>query len=229
MYEALYPRKWPRLRHLIWLKRITGGGGGSGGELPSAYRRVAGFKFSASTYYRIAGFKLRGSDTVRISFSVDKACNVFGCYTTNDATDNYSLYASTASGAKYLRYDGAVYNSQVPSSRLGERLDVVITPTGTTGLPNDSEMTPVTFTASADLCVGVTSPGATSSKLDGNIWGNFVVDGRLKLIPCERVSDGTLGYYDTHRKTFYEPVGSAPTSLGYEALAGDAIVGTAKI
>lgn len=184
-----------------------------GGTLPSDYRRVAGFEFNANTYYLIEGFKLTGNDTVRISFSVDKACNVFGCYTTNDATDNYSLYASTASGAKYLRYDGTVYNSQVPSSRLGERLDVVITPTGTTGLPNDSEMTPVEFTASADLCVGVTSPGATSSKLDGNIWGDVIVEGRLKLIPCERLSDGTLGYYDTYTGTFYEPIGSAPTEI----------------
>lgn len=207
MLEALFPRGWPPLRRLAWLRKMAGGG------WASDYRRVKGFEFSGSTYYLIEGFKLTGYDAVRISFSVDKACNVFGCYTTNDATDNYSLYASTASGAKYLRYDGTVYNSQVPSSRLGERLDVVITPTGTTGMPNDSEMTPVEFTASADLCVGVTSPSASSSKLDGCIWGDFIVDGRLKLIPCERLSDGVLGYFDTYSKTFFEPIGSAPTEI----------------
>lgn len=194
-----------------WGKRFSESGGG--GELPSEYRRVKGFEFSANTYYLIEGFKLTGADTVRLSFSVDKACNVFGCYTTNEADDNYSLYASTASGAKYLRYDGAVYNSQIPSSQLGERFDVIISPTGTSGLPTDSVITPVEFTATADLCVGVTSTGATSSKMDGNIWGNFVVDGRLKLIPCERISDGELGYYDTHSNTFYEPVGSAPSVI----------------
>lgn len=182
-------------------------------DLPSEYRRTKGFAFDGNTYYKITDFKLNGSDTVRISFSVDKACNVFGCYTTNDAEDNYSLYASTANGAKYLRYDGTVYNSQIPSSRLGERFDVTITPTGTNGLPNDSVITPVEFTASADLCVGVTSPSATSSKLDGNIWGDFIVDGRLKLIPCERESDGVLGYYDSNTRTFYEPIGSAPREL----------------
>lgn len=223
--EAVEPPEFATTRIEYYLNQWQGGGGG----LPSDYKRVKGFEFAGNTYYKITGFKLTGADTVRISFSVDKACNVFGCYTTNDATDNYSLYMSTASNAKYLRYDGTTYNSYVASVSFGTRYDAVITPTGTTGMPVDSVITPATFTASADLCVGVTSPGATSSKLDGNIWGDFVVDGRLKLIPCERVSDGVLGYYDTHSKTFYEPIGSAPASLGYTSVVGEAIVGTATI
>lgn len=185
----------------------------SGGELPDGYRRVKGFVFDSSTYYLITGFKLRGSDTIRLSFSVTKSCNVFGCYTNTTADDNYSLYASTSSGAKYLRYDGDTYNSYIPNSQLDERQDVVITPTGTSGMPTDSVITPVEFETSVDLCIGTTGTSATSAKLSGNIWGNFVVDGRLKLIPCERVSDGELGYYDTHSETFYEPVGSAPSEI----------------
>lgn len=185
-------------------------------ELPDAYRRVIGFDFSSKTYYQIQNFKLHGSDTIRLAFSVRKSCNVFGCYTNTSANDNFSLYASTSIGAKYLRYDGDTYNSYVPSARLDERLDVVISPTGTTGMPVDSEITPVEFTTSVDLCIGTTGASATSAKLDGCIWGNYVVDGRLKLIPCERKSDSVLGYYDTYTKTFYEPIGSAPTSLGYD-------------
>lgn len=184
-----------------------------GGELPDDYRRVKGFEFNSSTYYLITDFRLKGSDTVRFSFSVNKSCNVFGCYTTNSASDNFSLYASTSSGSKYLRYDGATYNSNIPSSRTGERFDVVISPTGTSGMPFDSEITPVEFTTSVDLCIGTTGVSASSAKLDGNIWGDFIVDGRLKLIPCERLSDGVLGYYDTYSKTFYEPVGSAPGEI----------------
>ena len=186
-------------------------------ELPSGYERQIGFGFAASTYYLISGFHLRGSDPVRFSFSADKACNVFGCYTTNSATDNYSLYASTSNGGKYLRYDGATYNSYIPSAQIGERLDVVITPTGTTGMPTDSVITPAEFEATVDLCIGTTSTSASSSKLDGNIWGNFEVDGRLTLIPCKRLSDDALGYYDPDSDTFYEPIGSAPTSLGVDS------------
>lgn len=186
-------------------------------KLPSGYKKVTGFEFSAATYYAITGFKLKGSDTIRISFSADKACNVFGCYTTTSATDNYSLYISTTSGSKYLRYDGGTYKSYFPSASLGERYDVVITPTGSSGMPTgqDDTWTAATFTSSADMCIGTTSSSATSSKLDGKIWGNFVVDGRFCGIPCERESDNKLGYYDTYSETFYAPTGSAPTSLGY--------------
>ncbi len=185
-------------------------------ELPAAYKRLLGFEFSASTYYAITGFNLKGSDTVRISFSVDKACNVFGCYTTTSATDNYSMYASTSSGAKYLRYNGGTYKSYFASGNLGTKYDVVITPTGSSGMPTgqDDSWTAASFTASADLCIGTTSSSATSSKLDGKIFGDIVVDGRLKLIPCKRISDNVLGYYDIYSETFYEPTGSAPTSLG---------------
>lgn len=200
-------------------------------ELPSEYQRQIGFKFNASTYYRVSDFHLRGSDTVHIQFSVDKACNVFGCYTDTSAQDNFSLYASTSSGAKYLRYNGNTYNSYIPSSRFGERLDVVITPTGTTGMPTDSVITPVTFESVADLCIGTTSPSTSSSKLDGNIWGSFVVDGRLTLIPVKRLSDDVLGYYDSDTGILYEPIGSAPASLGVDTshLTVLSVVGTPEV
>lgn len=203
-----FPSLWSPLKKLVFLKATA-----LNAALPDGYQRVAGFTFGASTYYKITGFKLKGSDTIRMSFSVTKACNVFGCYTTTTATDNYSLYMSSSSGAKYLRYGGDTYNSYIASSAFNNRFDVVISPTGTRGMPTDSVITPAEFTASADLCIGTTSTGATSSKLDGKIWGSIVVDGRLKLIPCERTSDHVLGYYDAVSGTFYEPTGSAPTVI----------------
>lgn len=181
--------------------------------VPAGYTRLAGITFSAGTYYEITGFKLKGSDTVRFSFSVTKACNVFGCYTTNGANDNYSLYMSTSAGSKYLRYDGDVYNSTVSSSGLNTRYDVVISPNGTSGMPTDSVITPETFTASVDMCIGTTSTGATSSKLDGKIWGDFVVDGRFRGVPVKRNSDSKIGYYDVYSDTFYAPIGSNPTAI----------------
>lgn len=181
--------------------------------VPAGYTRLAGITFAAGTYYEITGFKLKGSDTVRFSFSVTKACNVFGCYTTNGATDNYSLYMSTSAGSKYLRYDGDVYNSTVPSAGLNTRYDVVISPNGTSGMPTDSVITPASFTASADMCIGTTSTGATSSKLDGKIWGDFVVDGRFHGVPVKRNQDNKIGYYDLMSDTFYEPIGTNPTAI----------------
>ena len=201
-----FPIHGSTLKKLIYLRKID--------RLPAGYKKVIGFKFSSATYYKITDFFLTGADTVRISFSVNKACNVFGCYTSTSADDNYSLYASTSSNAKYLRYSSDTYNSYFSNANLGERFDVVISRTGTSGMPVDSEITPKTFTASSDLYIGTTAPSASSSKLDGNIWDDIIVDGRLRLVPCERLTDHVLGYYDTKSGVFYEPTGPAPTSLG---------------
>lgn len=184
-------------------------------ELPAGYRRVLGYACDNDVLWQITDFHLRGSDTVRISFSINAACNVFGCYQSASADDNYDLYASSSSGAKYLRYGDGTYLSYFSSADLGQRFDVVFSPTGTTGMPQDSTWTPLTFESENDFLVGATTLTGSSSKLKGNLYGNIIVDGRLKLIPCERVSDGVLGYFDTYSQTFYEPQGTG-TSLGYD-------------
>lgn len=181
--------------------------------LPSDYERIAGIVYGASTYYLITDFKLTGSDTVKLAFSATKACNVFGAYTTSSASDNYSLYVSTTSSSKYLRYNGGTYSSYIPPAKLGERIDVVITPTGSHGMPTDDTWQEQEFTASVDMCIGTTAVGASSSKLDGTMYGDFIVLGRFHGIPCRRKTDDTIGYYDTVSKTFYEPIGNNPTAI----------------
>lgn len=187
------------------------------GALPLAYKRVLGFSCNNNAMWEITDFYLKGSDTVRISFSVEAACNVFGCYQGADADDNYDLYVSTTSGSKYLRYGNGTYLSYWSAANLGNRFDVVFSPTGTSGMPDDSTWTENSFTAANDLLIGSTTLTGTSSKLKGNLYGNIVVDERLNLIPCERVSDGVLGYYDTVGHTFYEPYSGfdGAVSLGY--------------
>ena len=184
-------------------------------ELPSGYKRLLGFTCDNNVLWRITDFKLRGSDTVRISFSVTAGCNVFGCYQSTTSTDNYDLYVSTSSGAKYLRYGASTYLSYWSSNDLNKRFDIVYTPNGSQGMPQDSTWSPETFESANDLIIGSTSLTGTSAKLKGNLYGNFEVDNRLKIIPCERLSDNSLGYYDTYSETFFEPTGT-PTSLGYD-------------
>lgn len=183
-------------------------------EVPDGYKKVLGYSCNNNCLWKITDFHLKGSDTVRISFSITEACNVFGCYQGVDATDNYDLYASITSGSKYFRYGSGTYWSYFSNSDLNKRFDVVYTPYGSTGMPQDSTWTPKTFTAANDLLIGSTTLTGTSAKLKGSLYGNFVVDGRLCLVPCERVSDSVLGYYDIYSDTFFEPTGT-PTSLGY--------------
>jgi hypothetical protein len=201
-------KEWSLLKKLIWAHAVTGAS-----ELPAAYTRVDGFTFNNNAYFDITNFKMRGSDTMRFSFKctmASPACNVLGAYDGTSAQTNYSLYLGASSSAKYMRYNGGAYRSDADSDT---KYDVVITPTGVTGLKADSTWTEKTFESDGDLCVGTTSPTATSSKMVGNIIGNVVVDGRLKLIPCKRISDNALGYYDVYSETFFEPTGTGLVSM----------------
>ena len=191
-------------------------------ELPSGYKRVLGFRCNNNAMWQITGFKLRGSDTVKVSFSVTAACNVWGCYQSTDATDNYDLYATTTNGGKYLRYANGTYASYFSSENQGKRFDVTYTPTGTQGMPEDSTWTEASFESANDLLLGSTTIGGTSSKLKGNLYGDFIVENggveRLHIVPCERVSDNVLGYYDLVGEAFYEPYEgyTGAVSLGYD-------------
>ena len=200
------PAEWSSLKKLIFLKASIL----KGSSLPKEYRELLGFSMNNDCYFEITDFKLKGSDTLRFSFSASVACNILGCYTTGAAQTNYSLYVATSSG-KYMRYNGGTANSTITAN---EKYNVVMTPNGATGLGAAVTWEPKDFTAASDLCIGTTSTGATSSKLVGSLYGRIIVDGRLNLIPCERIADNVLGYYDSHGKKFYEPAAGTPTSLG---------------
>lgn len=185
-------------------------------DLPVGYKRLTGMTMDNNCYYLINDFYPTGADTLKFSFewtNVTQACNVLGCYTTTSAQDNLSLYIGNNPTAKYLRYNGGTYSSYCLPNK---RYDVEITPTGSKGFEIDETWTQKDFTCSVPLCVGITGTAATSAKLIGNLYGNIEVVGKLNLIPCERLSDNEIGYYDTVSNTFYEPTGTTPTSLGYD-------------
>ena len=188
-------------------------------NLPSGYARVEGVSMSADTYYQITGFRLKGEDYLEISFTPNKACNLIGCYTTTNATDNYSIYLTTTNNGKYLRYADGAYNSYV---EVGKRYDVKVSPYGCSSFAEYSSWSKKDFTTSVDLLIGNTSVDATSSKFDGIIHGEIKVgsysggSNRLHLIPCERISDGVVGYYDIRGKKFYEPTVGAGAMTGYD-------------
>lgn len=179
-------------------------------RLPDGYKRLLGFSMNNDCYFVITDFRLKGSDTLRFSFSASQACNILGCYTSGSAQTNYSLYVGT-SGSKYMRYNGGTYNSTIVPN---QRYNMIISATGARGI-SDETWAEKDFTASSDFCVGTTSTGASSAKLIGSLYGNIIVDGRLNLVPLERISDNVLGYYDLVNDTFYEPTIGSPTSIGY--------------
>ena len=200
-----------------WTPLVYPGGyttmNGGGSPLPEEYEQVRGFAFNSDCYFVITDLKLRGSDTVRFSMVPNGACNVFGCYTTATDDTNYSLYISTATSSKNLRYNGGTYKSRFATGTYGEQFDISITPTGSHGMPEGMDDTwyEVDFTAPVDMCIGTTSTSTSFAKFKGSFIGPFIVDGRFYGIPCKRNVDDALGYYDTVSGIFFEPADGTPT------------------
>lgn len=180
--------------------------------VPEGYRRCTGVNFDGNCWFE-TDIYLQGSDTLRFAFKATKACNVLGCYTDTSAQNNYSVYASTTSGAKYLRYNGGTYLSAISTNT---RYDIEITPTGATGFGSASTWTQQTFTASSKMIIGTTSRTATSAKLTGVLYGDVEVEGRGYYVPLEKISDSSIVYYDVVSGNMYANLGSGtPTALGY--------------
>ena len=198
-YSGVYPTYSDVARGFAWL-------------VPSGYTRLTGIVFDGDTWYD-TGMVLHGSDTLRLSFKATKACNVMGSYSTADAQNNYSLYVTTTSGGKYLRYNGGTYNSYIATNT---QYTVVITPTGSSGMRTDSTWSQATFTTPNNFLIGTTSVGATSAKFTGTMYGDIEVDGRAYIVPHEKDSDNSIVYIDVMSGTVLTNQGSGtPTKLAY--------------
>lgn len=181
-------------------------------KLPDGYKKVRSLTMDNDCYYEIEDLYLNGSDTLEFSFLITATCNVLGSYSGSSAGPNYSVYAST-SNVSYLRYGSNNYNSMFEANK---RYDVVITPTGTKGFKYNSTWDELEFITTKPLCIGTTRSNlTTSAKMKGTFFGNIIVKDangtRFKGIPCVRLSDDVVGYYDVISETFYEPNGTNPT------------------
>lgn len=179
-------------------------------ELPDGYKKVKSLTMDNDCYYEIEDFYLHGSDTLEFSCLITANCNVIGSF--RSGGPNYSLYAST-SNSNYLRFNNTNYNSMFETNK---RYDIKITPTGSLGMKNPSTWDKQEFTTPNPMCIGTTAASiTTSAKMKGTFFGNIIVKDangiRFKGIPCVRLSDDAVGYYDTVSETFYEPNGTNPT------------------
>ena len=185
-------------------------------ELPLGYKRLTGITYDSNTYYE-TNEKLYGSDTLTITLSgtSTNGRNVIGAYSgSGDDARNFSLYiyGGGSSSNSYLRHGT---KTSRPRYGTGTRT-LVMSPTGTDGFLNNVTYEEEDFETTSTFRIG-TLPNSTSAKFDGNMIGNITVSNRLKYIPCERVSDGEIGYYETFTGTFLENQGTGtPVSMGYD-------------
>lgn len=197
-------------------------------ELPSGYKRLIGITFDGSFRYE-TGEALTGDDDVTMTLDhlASSGKNVFGSY--NGANEkNFSLYVYGSTSGSYFRYGDQLKRPKYGST--GQRT-ITFGKNGTSGFADDSDITPEEFTTPANAYIGML-PNSSSAAYTGDIIGSIPVSNRLKWIPCERQSDGVIGYYEKFNKNFLEPVGSGtPISLGYDTshLTVLTVVGTPEV
>ena len=182
-------------------------------ELPRGYKRIESIDFDGNFRYE-TGEVLMGTDDVTLTLSntATSGQNVFGSYNgSGSGTKNFSLYlyGNGSSSNCYFRYGGQLVRPRYGS---GTRT-LTFGASGTSGFLNDVTVTPDEFTTVASAYIGML-PNSTSSAYSGTIEGNILVSNRLKYIPCERVLDGVIGYYEVVKGTFLEPVGTGTPVKG---------------
>ena len=185
-------------------------------ELPVGYKRLTGISFGGNVWYE-TGEALTGNDEVTMTLgdTASQGQNVFGSYNgTSSGAKNFSLfiYGNGSTTSSYFRYGDQLLR---PRYGNGERT-ITFGKSGTDGFAADASATPDTFETPANAYIGML-PNSTSPSYTGDIKGNILVGTRLKWIPCERTSDGVIGYYEQVKDVFIEPSGTGtPTSLGYD-------------
>ena len=185
-------------------------------ELPVEYRRLQDIIFDGDTYY-ISDYHLTGADTVSfIMNATDSGRNVLGCYSGSSSGNNLSFYVNTGSAGNYVRYKDSLYRPVLNNSDLGIDKALSITPTGTVGFATNSTWSPLEFTCTEEFYIGWLA-NATSPKFMGSFKGTISIANNRDFIPCERVSDGEIGYYDTAAQQFLENQSTGtPTTSGYD-------------
>ena len=182
-------------------------------ELPSGYKRLLGITFDGNLRYE-TGEALTGSDEVTMTLDnlASNGKNVFGSY--NGANDkNFSLYIYGSTNGSYFRYGDQLKRPKYGGT--GQRT-ITFGKSGTSGFAENSTVDPDEFTTPANTYIGML-PNSSSAAFTGDIIGSITVSNRLEWIPCERESDGAIGYYEKFNGNFIAPSGSGtPVSLGYD-------------
>lgn len=198
-------------------------------ELPAGYKRLLGITFDGNIRY-VTGEALTGDDDVTMTLNniSSSGKNLFGSYNgANDKNFSMYIYGSSSSGS-YFRYGDQLKRPKYGGT--GQRT-ITFGKSGTSGFADDSDVTPDEFTTPANTYIGML-PNSTSAAFSGDIVGSILVSNRLEWIPCERESDGVIGYYERFNGNFIAPTGSGtPVSLGYDAshMTVLSVVGTPEV
>ena len=184
-------------------------------ELPVGYKRLLDVYFDGDSYFE-TGEKLYGSDVVTMTLQADSSAgqNVFGAYSgSGSSAVNFSLYVYATNGSRsYYRYNQTLLR---PTLGTGKR--TISFGNGSTSGFNENVTYDVESFETTDTAQIGALPNSSSPKFTGYFYGNITIGNRLKYIPCERISDSAIGYYETVNGEFLENQGTGTlTTSGYD-------------
>ena len=184
-------------------------------ELPVGYKRLQDIHFDGNCYYE-TDEKLYGNDVITLTLQADSAGgqNIFGAYSGTGAdASNLSLYIySNTTGGSYFRANQTLLR---PTLGTGKRT-ISFGNGSTSGFYKDVTYDVEEFETTDTAQIGAL-PNSSSPKFTGYLYGNITIGNRLKYIPCERVSDSAIGYYETVNGEFLENQGTGTlTTSGYD-------------
>ena len=194
-------------------------------ELPLGFKRITSIRFDGDFWYD-TGEALTGDDDVTMTLANTSSSgqNVFGSYNgTSAGTKNFSLYiyGGGSTSSSYFRY-----GDQLARPKFGSNEHTItFGKSGTDGFSTDVSVTPDTFETPANAYIGML-PNSSSAAYTGSIIGNILVSDRLKYIPCERQSDGAVGYYEAVKGVFLEPSGTGTPVKGSYDTSHNTVIAT---
>lgn len=179
---------------------------------PLSYIRGSG------TQYITTGIHLRSTDVVKSKWQFEGASgNVYGCYTSGSADDNFCLYAGSASANAYIRYNGQLVRGFKAAN--GTIYNLEHGPDGF--FANGDQVTSfnaATFECSAPMYIFML-PNSSSAKVTARCYGLTVYrdgDQLCNFIPARNELTGEVGFYESVGGVFYENAGTGAFTAGPE-------------
>ena len=159
---------------------------------------------------------IRGSGKWR--FEGD-AGNTYGCFTISNASDNFCLYAGSASTNAYIRYNGQVVRDFKATS--GTIYEIEQGPDGFKTNGVNAAFDPATFTCSAPMYIFML-PNSTSAKVKARCYGLRIYrDGALayNFIPAKNTQlDNEVGMWESVNGVWYSNAGNGAFTEGPETV-----------
>lgn len=170
---------------------------------------------SGSQYIETA-IHLLSTDVVKSKWRFqNSAGNVYGCFTSSGASDNFCLYAGSASTNAYIRYDGQVVRDFKAVS--GTVYEIEHGPDGFfANGSKEADFDAASFTCSAPMYIFML-PNSSSAKVTARCYGLQVIRGgevAYDFIPARNEATGEVGMWEAVHGAWYGNDGTGAFTAG---------------